>query len=213
MNHRFKCSEIGLFLNGEPPSFFLLQEEKQKFSYYKKIFAVDGAFYYLNKSGISVDYLIGDFDSIPIKKIRFKRKFFITYDQKYTDFDKALNIIHKKGFLNVNVWGASGKEQDHFIGNLSTALKYKKKLSIIFHDKYHSYFFSEKKTFFYQKKGKKISLLPFPEVTELYTNGLKYPIKNGFLKIGKNIGIRNESNGKKIEINYKKGELLIFVEK
>ncbi|WP_185869056.1 thiamine diphosphokinase [Blattabacterium cuenoti] len=206
MNHRFKGPEVGLFLNGEPPVFL-----KEKFSFYKKIFAADGAFYYLSKSGISVDYIIGDLDSI--KKIPSENNFSIIYDQKYTDFDKSLNLIHKKGFFNINVWGASGREQDHFLGNLSTALKYKKKLSIIFHDKYHSYFFSDKKTFFYQKKNKKVSLFPFPEVKELHTHGLKYPIHKGFLKIGKNIGIRNESNGEKIEITYKKGELLIFLEK
>ncbi|WP_185872241.1 thiamine diphosphokinase [Blattabacterium cuenoti] len=208
MNHRFKGPEVGLFLNGTPPTFL-----DKKIFFYKKIFAVDGAFYYLNKLGISVDYIIGDFDSITIKEFTYVNKFFITYNQKYTDFDKALNIIYQKGFFNINVWGGSGKEQDHFLGNLSTALKYKKKLSIIFHDKYHSYFFSDKKTFFYQKKNKKISLFPFPEVENLQTHGLKYPIYKGFLKIGKNIGIRNESNGEKIEINYKKGELLIFIEK
>ncbi|WP_185853357.1 thiamine diphosphokinase [Blattabacterium cuenoti] len=208
MNHRFKGAEVGVFLNGEPPPFLW-----KKFSFYEKIFAVDGAFYYLNKSGISVDYIIGDFDSILKKNIPLGHNFLAAYDQKYTDFEKALNIIYQKGFLNINVWGASGKEQDHFLGNLSTALKYKKKLSIIFHDRYHSYFFSDKKTFFYQKKNKKVSLFPFPEVEGLHTHGLKYPINKGFLKIGKNIGIRNESDGEKIEINYKKGELLIFIEK
>lgn len=208
MNHRFKGPEVGLFLNGEPPPFL-----GKKFFFYKKIFAVDGAFYYLNQSGISVDYITGDFDSLLKEDIPSGLNFLNTYDQEHTDFDKALNIIHKKGFLNINVWGGSGKEQDHFLGNLSTALKYKKKLSIIFHDKYHSYFFSDKKTFFYQKKNKKVSLFPFPEVEGLQTHGLKYPINKGDLEIGKNIGIRNESYEEKIEINYKKGELLIFIEK
>ncbi|WP_185867162.1 thiamine diphosphokinase [Blattabacterium cuenoti] len=212
MNHRFDAVEVGLFLNGEIPPFL-----EREFSFYEKIFAVDGAFYYLNTFGISVDYIIGDFDSLlKLKKnIPLETNLLKTYDQRYTDFDKALNILYKKGFLNINVWGASGMEQDHFLGNLSTALKYKNKLSIIFHDKYHSYFFSDKKISFYQKKNKKVSLFPFPKVEGLYTHGLKYSIKKGLLKIGKNIGIRNEAYdiNKKIEINYKRGELLIFIEK
>ncbi|WP_185862158.1 thiamine diphosphokinase [Blattabacterium cuenoti] len=208
MNHRFKGPEVGLFLNGENTPIFL-----KKFSFYKKIFAVDGAFYYLNKLGVSVDYIIGDLDSLLKKDIPSENNFIYTYDQRYTDFDKALNIIYKKGFLNINVWGGSGKEQDHFLGNISTALKYKKKLSIIFHDEYYYYFLSEKKTFFNHKKNKKVSLFPFPKVEGLQTHGLKYSINNGFLKIGGNIGIRNESNEKRIEIMYKKGELLIFIEK
>lgn len=211
MNHRFDGPEVGLFLNGEIPPFL-----GKKFSFYEKIFAVDGAFYYLNTFGISIDYIIGDFDSVFLKKdipLKLRTHLLKTYDQRYTDFDKALNIIYHQGFLNINVWGASGMEQDHFLGNLSTALKYKKKLSIIFHDKYHSYFFSDKKTSFYQKKNKKVSLFPFPKVEGLYTYGLKYSIKKGLLEIGKNIGIRNEADNQKIEINYKKGELLIFIEK
>ncbi|WP_185849245.1 thiamine diphosphokinase [Blattabacterium cuenoti] len=214
MNHRFDGPEIGLFLNGEIPPFL-----GKEFSFYKKIFAVDGAFYYLNAFGVSVDYIIGDFDSLLKEDIPLdlETHLFKIYDQRYTDFDKALNIIYDQGFFNINVWGASGMEQDHFLGNLSTALKYKNKLSIIFHDKHHFYFFSDKKTSFYQKKNKKVSLFPFPKVEGLYTYGLKYSIKKGLLKIGENIGIRNEAyshqNKNKIEINYKKGELLIFIEK
>ncbi|WP_185863825.1 thiamine diphosphokinase [Blattabacterium cuenoti] len=210
MNHKFNGPEIGLFLNGEKPPFL-----EKKFSFYEKIFAVDGAFYYLNEFGISVDYIIGDIDSILKKDIPLTTHLLKIDDQRYTDFDKALNIIYNLGFININVWGASGMEQDHFLGNLSTALKYKnkKKLSILFHDQYHFYFFSDKRISFHQKKNKKVSLFPFPIVKGLSTNGLKYSIKKGLLKIGDTIGIRNENYQQKIEINYKKGELLIFIEK
>ncbi|WP_185873864.1 thiamine diphosphokinase [Blattabacterium cuenoti] len=212
MNHRFKGPEIGLFLNGDPPNLYSVYSKK-KYFLNKKIFAVDGAFYYLQKMGLKVDYISGDFDSFFKKNIPLGYYLFETLDQKYTDFDKALKIIYNKGFFNVNVWGGSGKEQDHFLGNLSTALKYKKKLSIIFHDHYHYYFFSDKKNIFYQKKNKIISLFPFTKVEGLYTHGLKYPIHNGILQIGKCIGIRNKIMKNKIKINYKKGELLIFIEK
>ncbi|AER40349.1 thiamine pyrophosphokinase [Blattabacterium sp. (Mastotermes darwiniensis) str. MADAR] len=209
MNHRFIGPEVELFLNGNPPNIV-----KNKYFFYgKKIFAVDGAFYYLKKMGIKVDFISGDFDSILKKDLPLKDEVFETNNQDITDFDKALRIIHHKGFLNVNVWGAGGREQDHFLGNLSTALKYKKKLSLIFHDDYHSYFFSNKKTFFYQKKNKIISLFPFPKVEGLLTYGLKYPINDESFQIGKRIGIRNKAIESKIKIIYKKGELLIFLEK
>ncbi|WP_185873320.1 thiamine diphosphokinase [Blattabacterium cuenoti] len=202
-----KKKEIDLFLNGIPPSF------KKNFLN-KKIFAVDGAYSYLKKYKIPIDYLSGDFDSFLYKKenILVKKSIFNTYNQKKTDFEKALTIIIEKGFNNVNVWGASGKEQDHFLGNLSTALKYKKEISIIFYDYYHSYFFLEKKSKLFVKKNKKISLFPFPSVLKLKTKGLKYNINNTDMEIGKNIGIRNKSVENYIEILYKKGELLIFIE-
>ncbi|WP_185856081.1 thiamine diphosphokinase [Blattabacterium cuenoti] len=208
MNHRFDGPEVGLFLNGETP----INDYKKYYFLYEKIFAVNGAFSYLKKLKIQVDCVIGDFDSC-IKKKVFSKKIFVTSDQNYTDFEKALKIIYEKGYYNINVWGASGKEQDHFLGNLSTALKYKNKLSIIFHDNYHSYFFSFKKNFLLGRKNKKISLFPFPKVEGLSTYGLRYSLTNRFLEIGKYIGIRNESIENKIEINYEKGELLIFIER
>ncbi|ACY40615.1 thiamine diphosphokinase [Blattabacterium sp. (Blattella germanica) str. Bge] len=176
---------------------------RKKIFFYKKIFAVDGAFYYLNQSGISVDYITGDFDSLLKEDIPSGLNFLNTYDQEHTDFDKALNIIHKKGFLNINVWGGSGKEQDHFLGNLSTALKYKKNCLLYFMINIILIFFLIKRPFL-SEKNKKVSLFPFPEVEGLQTHGLKYPINKGDLEIGKNIGIRNESYEEKIEINYKK---------
>ncbi|WP_317167089.1 thiamine diphosphokinase [Blattabacterium cuenoti] len=203
INHRFKDPEIDLFLNGNPPII-------NNFSF-KNIFAVDGAYCYLKKNKLQADYISGDFDSINNNIMDAKKSIFNTPNQEYTDFDKALNIIFKKGFRNINVWGASGKEQDHFLGNLSIALKYKKKLSIIFYDYYHSFFFLEKKSSFFVGKNKIISLFPFPKVSGLITKGLKYYTKNS-MEIGKYIGIRNKSIKNEIKIFYKKGELLIFIE-
>ena len=41
----------------------------------------------------------------------------------FTDFEKALKIIVEQGFETVDVFAANGLEQDHFLGNLTTALK------------------------------------------------------------------------------------------
>ncbi|WP_317168427.1 thiamine diphosphokinase [Blattabacterium cuenoti] len=211
INHRYQGPEIELFLNGNPPIF-----NKNFYNKNKKIFAVDGAYNYLKKNKIKVDYFSGDFDSFPYLnkgKISVKKCIFETFNQQKTDFEKALNIIFHKGYFNINVWGASGKEQDHFLGNISVALKYKNELSIIFYDKYYSYFFLQKKSNFFVKKNKIISLFPFPKVMGLRTNGLKYSTKYMKMEIGKDIGIRNKSIKEKIEISYKSGNILIFIEK
>ncbi|WP_223843688.1 thiamine diphosphokinase [Blattabacterium cuenoti] len=185
-----------------------------KTNFFGKVFSVDGSYNYLRNFNASIDSIIGDFDSFP-KQLKYPRNsnIYKVVEQENTDFDKALNILHQKGFKNVNVWGGSGKEQDHFLGNLSTALKYKNKLSIIFYDKYHLYFFSKKKNTFFIGKNKKVSLFPFPKITGLKTIGLSYPVDNESFEIGKKIGIRNISCEKKIHINYEKGEMLIFIER
>lgn len=211
MFHKFLGKEIELFLNGEEP---ILTEN---ISLKNEIFSVNGSYNYLKKNNLPIDYFSGDLDSLNKnyrKKIHVKKHIYDTsHNQDYTDFEKALNIIHNNGFFNVNVWGGSGKEQDHFLGNLSSALKYKKKLSIIFYDKYHIFFFVEKNFSFYIEKNKKISLFPFPKVLELEISGTKYPVYKKNMEIGKKIGIRNQSICKKINIKYKKGNLLIFIQR
>lgn len=201
--------KVALFLNGKSENSF-----PKKISNYKKIFVTDGGYTgFFKKYKIYPDLVIGDFDSIN-KKLIFSKKINIIYksNQNITDFEKALNYIYKNNFFNVDVWGASGKEQDHFLGNLYVALKYKNKLSLIFYDKHQIYFFAKKKNLIHNVKGKKISLFPFPETYGVKTIGLKYPILNDSLKIIKKIGIRNIAINNDIEIIYTKGVLLIFIE-
>lgn len=210
MKHKFIGNKIALFLNGE-----LININSINFiNCYEKIFVTDGAYDYIKKIGLIPDIIIGDLDSINNNKIIIDdiRTVYIE-DQNFTDFEKALKFIIKNKFLNVDVWGASGKEQDHFLGHLSIALKYQNKLSLIFYDNYYKYFFTDKKNRFYNVKNKKISLFPFPIVNGLTTKGLKYPIFNDSLEIGHKIGIRNIAINNTIEITYDDGILIIFIEK
>ncbi|WP_238785493.1 thiamine diphosphokinase [Blattabacterium cuenoti] len=186
IHHRYIGPEINIFLNGNPPH--LSNKEINVFNT-KINYVVDGAYNYVKNNNIKIDYIIGDFDSINNKinivaDINNKYQLIKTLNQNYTDFDKTLNIIYRKGFLNINVWGASGKEPDHFLGNLSTALKYKQKLSIIFYDNHSLYFFSKKQETLFIQQNKTISLFPFTKVTNLFAYGLKYPIKKKHYKLG-----------------------------
>lgn len=207
MKHKFLGPKVGLFLNGEIPNNIRTN--------YEKIFITDGAFNYIKNINILPDFIIGDLDSID-KKNNFLIKNSIIINkpnQNITDFEKALKFIINNKFLNIDIWGASGKENDHFLGNLSVALKFNKKLSLIFYDKYHIYFFAKKKNILYGMKNKIISLFPFPYVQGIITKGLKYSLNNQSLKIGKNIGIRNFAINDIIEINYQKGVLIIFIQR
>ncbi len=197
--------KVSLFLNGEKPSLTL------NLAQYHSIYCVDGAYKYLQELKIKPDLIVGDFDSIEslpddIQNIH-------TPDQNYTDFEKALKIIIEHGFTHVDVFAANGLEQDHFLGNMSTALKYKKKLIIKFYDDRQSYYFIQKKIKLHKVKGKIISLFPFPKAKNVNSTGLKYPLRNLDLNIAKNIiGTRNQAVNDTISIEFKKGEILLFVE-
>lgn len=205
-----------LFINGEPP------KEFPNLSDFDMIACTDGAFHYLKKLKFplyQLDFISGDFDSHKIEeeiihqsKI-YNFKIIETPDQNKTDFHKALEIIIEKGFENVDVFGASGGEQDHFLGNLSVAFFFKNKINLKFFDEYSSYFFIPKEFSIAGVKGKMISLMPFPIAKNIITKGLKWPLHKEDLILGERIGTRNVAENQHVSIQYSEGDMLVFVEK
>jgi thiamine pyrophosphokinase len=194
-----------LFLNGEVPT--IIPDTTN----YKTIFCTDGAFRYLKKLNIQPDVISGDFDSIELSQFPTDIEVISTPDQNDTDFAKALTIIQNKGFDEVDVFGASGKQQDHFIGNLNAAFRFKNQLKITFYDNYSKYFFANNNTTLEGYFGQTISLIPFPECKNITTSGLEYPLKNEDLHLLSRIGSRNKAIDDLIEINFKSGNLVIFI--
>ncbi|QTV05369.1 thiamine diphosphokinase [Faecalibacter bovis] len=194
-----------LFLNGEVP------DKTPIITKYQKIFCTDGSYEYLKDLGIIPDIITGDFDSIQTEKFPESSEIIHTPDQNFTDFEKALQIIKNQGFNSVDVLGASGKQQDHFLGNLNAAYKFKDSLSITFYDNYSTYSFISSPFKLNNILGKTISLFPFPETKGIITKGLEYPINNEDLNIINRIGTRNIAVDDEIEITYQSGDLILFI--
>ena len=198
--------KIALFLNGEKPNNIPALDN------YAKVYCVDGAFHYLLEYNIKPDLIIGDFDSI--EQLPTDIEHIHTPDQNYTDFEKALKIIISQGFDCVDVFAANGLEQDHFLGNMTTALKYKKQLKLKFYDDLQIYYFIKKNTSINGVKGKVISLFPFPKAKNVSCNGLKYPLNKLKLNMKHNkIGTRNIAIDDQVTIQFSKGNLLLFIGK
>ena len=203
-----------LFINGEPPKKF------PNLSDYELIACTDGAFHYLRELNFpleKLDFISGDFDShkieenILLQAQNHQFEIIETPDQNKTDFHKALEIIIEKGFDNIDVFGGSGGEQDHFLGNLSVAFAFKDKANLRFFDEYSSYYFIPKNFSISDVKGKMISLMPFPIAKNIETKGLKWPLYKEDLILGERIGTRNIAENKDVTIKYNQGDLLIFV--
>lgn len=205
-----------LFINGDSPKTI------PDLSDYDLIACTDGAFHYLKQLKFpleKLDFISGDFDSHKIEEEIIKQaenhqfEIIETPDQNKTDFHKALEIILEKGFENIDVYGGSGGEQDHFLGNLSVAFAFKDKVNLQFFDEYSSYYFIPKNFSISDVKGKMISLMPFPIAKNIETKGLKWPLHQEDLILGERVGTRNVAENKDITIKYKQGDLLIFVGK
>ena len=198
-----KQNKIFLLLNGEIP------KELPNLSNYDIVCATDGAYKFLKEQGITPTFISGDFDSL--ENLPKDVELIHTPNQDFTDFDKILEILFNKGFKTIDVFGASGKEQDHFLGNLNTAIQWKNKLNLTFFDNHSYYFLADTHTEILNCKGKIISLIPFPEAKDITTKGLQYTLNKEDLIFGKRIGTRNKASGNKVEISFTTGELFIFV--
>lgn len=195
--------KVFLLLNGEPP------QKLPDLSAYHIICATDGAYHFLEENNIVPDFISGDLDSI--KNIPNSIEVIHTPNQDFTDFDKILKLLFDKGFAHIDVFGASGKEQDHFLGNLHTAMQWKNKLNLIFYDNHSHYFLADKKTEITNCKDKIVSLVPFPKANNIITEGLEYQLNKENLTFGERIGTRNKALQDTINITFKSGNLFIFI--
>ena len=198
-----KTKKVFLLLNGEKP------KKLPNLSNYDIICATDGAYQYLKEKNIIPNFITGDFDSL--ESLPTEIEVIETPDQNFTDFDKMLQILLDKGFFTIDIFGASGKEQDHFLGNLHTTIQWKEKLKLTFYDNYGSYFLADKKTVLNNCKHKTVSLVPVPEVKNITTKGLQYSLNNEDLVFGERIGTRNKAIENNIDISYTSGNLFIFI--
>lgn len=202
-------TKVLLFINGDAPKSFPDPEK------YDLIACTDGAFHYLKQLDLpleKLDFISGDFDSHSgADENVYEDKFIYTPDQEKTDFHKALEIIVEKGFKNIDVFGGSGGEQDHFLGNLTVAYTFKENLNIKFYDEFSEYFFIPKTFVLKDVKNKLISLYPFPNVEGVTTKGLNWALTNENLSVTTRIGTRNFAVEDDVLIEYQKGDLLVFV--
>ena len=171
--------------------------------------AVDGAYNQLKKMNVVPDIITGDFDSLDEKPHAIE--LINTPNQEYTDFEKALQILFDREIMQVSIYGGSGNESDHFLGNLSVALAWKEKLTIQFFDEFGSFYFIPKRFEISKVASKIVSLIPFPSATEITTSGLEFPLQGENLSFGNRIGTRNRAISDNITIEFKEGNLLIYI--
>lgn len=164
--------KILLFLNGLPP------KKMPNVEKYRFIGCTDGAFNYLINCNFFINFILGDLDSIKnYLKSNYNYKIIISKNQNKTDFEKFLDFLIKKKIYNVDVFGATGLEHDHFLGNISVALKFFNKMKITFFDDYGKFFLIHNKGYYKVRKGSNISLIPLNKVYKVSTKGLKYSLK------------------------------------
>ena len=198
-----------ILCDGEVPESSVLRNEIAKCDFF---ITADGGANTALKLNLNPDIIIGDMDSYsPTGDER--AEIIHDIDQETTDLEKALNYAEKKEVTDIIVFGATGKRLDHTLKNLSVLKQFHSAFNTLFFKDKYSVIFLIKSPF--TKKfpiGTSLSLFPLSgRVDGITTKGLQYPLNDEFLENGVRDGTSNKTVGKKVEIEFKNGDLLLFI--
>lgn len=115
-------SDIVILANGDFPTHQIPLALLKKA---KHVICCDGAANEYVKRGFTPELIIGDGDSLsPELKSEYANITFYSSDQETNDLTKAVNYCISKHLMNIVIVGATGKREDHTIGNLSLLGEY-----------------------------------------------------------------------------------------
>ena len=139
----------------------------------------DGGANALVESGRLPDWIVGDGDSLSEEnRIRFQDRIHRIPDQETNDQTKAVRYLQKRGFRRIAIVGATGKREDHTLGNISLLLDYMKSGMEVRTITDYGVFVPAKDTqTFAAHPGQQISIINFG-AKGLQGEGLVYPLSD-----------------------------------
>ena len=176
-----------------------------------KIICCDGAAGDLIEYGKEPYAIVGDLDSIaPDLKERYGSILYYDGDEDCNDLTKAVRYCIGNGFTDLVITGASGKREDHTLGNISLLAEYAESVAVrmvtdkgIFipvnsGDRISSY------------PGQQVSVFSFADEGEISSENLKYPLKNLVLK-NLWMGTLNECVADYFSLSFSRGSVMVFL--
>lgn len=174
--------------------------------------AADGGANVAREFRLQPDVVIGDMDSF-VETGEESFPVIKNSDQETNDLEKALDHALKNKASDVIVFGATGFRVDHTLKNLSVMKQFDSSFNtLLFRDRFSD--ITLVKSPFTQEIPLHTAISLFPlsgRVEGITTKGLKYSLDNDIMENGVKDGSSNLSIEKKVEIKFKKGDLLLFV--
>ena len=162
---------------------------------------------FIAKGGIP-DAIVGDGDSISAEnKEKFSHILHIIGEQESNDQTKAVRFCIAQGKKRIAIVGATGKREDHTIGNISLLIEYARAGAEVYSFTDYGVFIPCNGTTTHKcRKGQQVSIFSIT-ANEMSSSELLYPIYD-FTNWWQ--GTLNECTGEEFTINAKK-EYLLFL--
>lgn len=145
------------------------------------IICCDGAAEKLIRFGLEPDKIVGDLDSLAVKlKDKYADKIIHVSEQESNDLSKAFRYCRSQNYKNIVILGATGKREDHTLGNLSLLALYAAEVpDIKIVTDYGEFFVIFEGGTFAAVPGEQISIISLDSHLVIRkSENLKYPIEN-----------------------------------
>ena len=175
-----------------------------------RIICCDGATEALLEYGIEPDFIVGDLDSLSqTLKQRYSHCLYHDSDQDTNDLTKAVKFCIERQWNEITILGATGKREDHSIGNISLLADYAANAKVQMITDYGVFVPLLKSGLFKSFANQQVSIFSLTPDTVFTFQGLKYPLT------GQNIsswwqGTLNEAIGDEFYIGMNCGKALVF---
>lgn len=191
------------------------------------IIAADSGLKSVEELNLPVDYILGDFDSVPsdtLEKYRDyakEKKHIIMkeYNSKKdeTDTEIAIQLATELKADDIVILGATGTRIDHMLANIHLLyIPLKQNINACIIDEHNKIYLINQNTTLIKDKlfGSYLSLLPLTETVDHVTlEGFKYPLSKRTLHVGESIGISNEVVSSSANILLESGVLVVIESK
>jgi thiamine pyrophosphokinase len=175
------------------------------------IVCCDGSAETLVKKGMIPTAIVGDMDSLSSElAIKFSDRTFIDKTQETNDLTKAVEWCRKSGNSDIVIVGATGKRDDHTIGNISLLAEYAQDMNVIMVTDTGIFYPFLESCRIDSREGQQVSIFSIDPSTEITSSGLKYPLNGKKLNNWWEATL-NESEGSHFELRFKRGRVLVFL--
>jgi thiamine pyrophosphokinase len=176
----------------------------------ERIVCCDGSAENLIKGGYIPDAIVGDMDSLNESIAgRFNDRIFKDEGQDTNDLTKAVNWCSERGYSELIIVGATGKREDHTIGNISLLAEYVKEAKVKMVTDTGILMALTDSSVVPSFPGQQVSIFSIDSETEITSHGLRYSLDRRKIDNWW-VATLNESIGDSFSLNFTGGPVIIY---
>lgn len=175
-----------------------------------RIICCDGSAETLIAGGYIPEAIVGDLDSLSVEiASRFPERLYRDDEQKTNDLTKSVKWCVARNYSDIVILGATGKREDHTIGNISLLAEYVKQAEVMMVTDTGIITPHLESTILSSYPGQQVSIFSIDPETEITSAGLTYRLEK--MKLGNWWqATLNEATDNLFELTFEGGPLIVY---